>query len=322
MASGEPADLTVTTAYITAEEEWRILALPRGQRRTAGFKKAVFVDKKFVYKGPYQSTDKQLLLNIQRPRQLLLLQREFCGIADTMLPWTRLLCVRGAAADAASDAGTADADAGEGGSKASTTQRFYFEMTNVGKAPSAGDWVVESTGVESDVLIIHRGAHVHRFSEVEDSASEADRVRVLQHLFICFLLNIGDHGSHNVLFAPHLPLRVVGIDLEETRTCNISLSGARSPAAALAVLFKRPSKKQRELYGPLLSRLAPCVRRRFAVKQLVARLGVSQAQAELIEARRSQFAAAIGTCWQPWQGYVHVAACLRLCVRVCYAAVM
>lgn len=58
---------------IDIEEESRIEKLPRGQKRTAKYKKSVFIDKFVTFKGPYDSNDQKLLNNLKNAKAILLL---------------------------------------------------------------------------------------------------------------------------------------------------------------------------------------------------------------------------------------------------------
>jgi hypothetical protein len=46
------------------DDEIKLKALPQAQKRTSSYKKAVYVDKNYIYKGPYDENDIKLLRNI------------------------------------------------------------------------------------------------------------------------------------------------------------------------------------------------------------------------------------------------------------------
>jgi hypothetical protein len=261
-ATSMPREIPIES--ISDEQLQHILSLPHGQKRCGHHKKAVLVDRDVVYKGPYRAAETSYKLNVTRPRQLLILERVYCRIPDTALEWRRIVCT--------------------------PRNELYLVMENVGRAPCAADWTVESSKIESDVPILRRGGVVDRFSEVEltPRATDADRARVLEHLYVCYLLNVGDHGSHNVLFTPtRADGRVLGIDLEEVRADKKPASAASSP---LSYLFKVVSKAQHAVYTPVLP-LMRYARYAFAVEQLAADMQIAVAEARLIEQRRAHFAA-------------------------------
>ena len=75
----------------------------------------------------------------------------------------------------------------------------------------------------------------------------------LQHLYLRFLLDIGDSGTHNVLIREDHPVSgrlIAGIDLEETRA-------VKEKAKRLEHLFKKPpTKSQILLYESNLSKIS------------------------------------------------------------------
>ena len=205
---------------LAAHEEARILMLPHAQKTCGRAKKTVYVDRDFVYKGPYTPGERSLEMNLLRVRQVLLLQR-LSGVAPTVLCWSKVHTIE---------------------------QRVYLAMVNVAKAPVAADFTVESTVIETDVSIMKRGAHVSRVSEVESTLPSPLLARCLEHLVACFLVNAGDHGTHNILLTAAGD--VVGMDLEETRMISKVTEDSTHP---LDVLFEKgASQAQRQLYTPVL----------------------------------------------------------------------
>lgn len=208
------ARLEVSVREIFYDEEEKILALPRAQKRTASFKKAVFVSEESVYKGPYGEGETKLFYNLIHTSLVMLLER-WLGVVPTVLPFRELLRTR----------------RGE----------YYLVSPNVGD-PSALDWEVVSTKIETDIKVLKRRSFLSRVSEAEeDSQSLPEQVWVatLQHLYVIYLLGIGDYGSHNILLTRDKT--IVGIDLEELR-------GERAPQDKLDALFKKVSAKNRQVY--------------------------------------------------------------------------
>jgi hypothetical protein len=165
----------------------------------------------------------------------------------------------------------------------SSSVRVFLEMVNVGRRPQLEDWSVETTMLERDVPIMRRGSHVSRVSEVEQTLSPPCLVRCLEHLMACYLLHVGDHGTHNMLRTA--AGTVVGIDLEETRTS----SKATAATHPLDVLFKKSSEAQRQLCGPLLQTLR-CREQPFTAEDMAVLTSVGL-DAVLVEERRALFAA-------------------------------
>ena len=114
-----------------------------------------------------------------------------------------------------------------------------------------------STRIETDVLVVPRRAAVDRVSDMEKTEGLTAEVKraALQHLYLRYLLGIGDSGTHNVLVREARDgtgRLIAGIDLEETR--------ARRGASEWRMdhLFKKgPSKRQVELYLPAVSGIKP-----------------------------------------------------------------
>ncbi len=213
--------LQVPVESLTTQRETEILALPRAQKRTAEFKKAVFVASDTVFKGPYSADDEKLKLNLSNTA---LVQRieSWLGVESTVLPWKALL------------------RDGRG--------RYYLSVRNVGD-PKRLVWDVVSSKIETDVKVLRRGSFLRRVSEIEEEpllVAESVWTNTLQHLYVIYLLGIGDHGSHNVLL--RADGGVVGIDLEERRA-------DRTPADRIDALFKKVFARHRAIYSSRLSKV-------------------------------------------------------------------
>jgi hypothetical protein len=78
------------------------------------------------------------------------------------------------------------------------------------------------------------------------------KLAALQHLYFRFLFDIGDSGTHNILLRQDhgaIGRLIAGIDLEESRKKVQSQH-------RLDHLFKKgPSKKQTEIYKPLVNEI-------------------------------------------------------------------
>jgi hypothetical protein len=124
--------------------------------------------------------------------------------------------------------------------------QYYLSAPNIGKRKSIPFEVVNSK-LEMNVKVVPRGAAVERVSDIEetDHLTEEIKLATLQHLYLRFLLDIGDSGTHNVLIREDFDRTgrlIAGIDLEETR-------GFKVKKRRLEHLFKKPpSRKQISLY--------------------------------------------------------------------------
>ena len=62
---------------IDSNQEDELIKLPQAQKRTSIYKKAVYVDQKNIYKGPYDATDIKLLRNLENVKAVLLMEKVF-----------------------------------------------------------------------------------------------------------------------------------------------------------------------------------------------------------------------------------------------------
>ncbi|MBC2732875.1 MAG: hypothetical protein HF981_00775, partial [Desulfobacteraceae bacterium] len=202
----------------------KVNGAPRAQLRTARFKKAVFVVDDLVYKGPYKRSDPGLMNNLRFTFAIQLLE-DALHLPEwkrASLPWR---CISWDGND-----------------------QYYLVAENVGKTKNI-PFELESSKIEVDVPIIPRGAAVWRVSEVEKNGHLTNRPKfaALQHLYLRFLLDIGDSGTHNILVREdHVKTGrlIAGIDLEEMRT-------NKDRDSRLTHLFTNAfSYKKRSLYGP------------------------------------------------------------------------
>jgi hypothetical protein len=214
--------LKVPVRKIWPSEEDAILDLPRAQKRTATYKKAVFVGVEYVYKGPYSPKDIKLRNNLMHTALVELLE-QWLGVPDiTVRPYRELL--------------------------RNQNNEYYLVADNLGD-PSQRDYEVVSSKIETNIKVIKRGSFLSRMSESEEDSGrlpDSVWVAVLQHLYVIYLLGIGDYGSHNILLSTSQS--IVGIDLEEMR-------GEKVAEDKLDALFKKLSTKQRQLYSRYLPQI-------------------------------------------------------------------
>ena len=195
---------------------------PQAQKRTAKSKKAVYVVDDKVYKGPYAVDDHKLLKNLSYTFALHVLE-DVLKLPEWRrgaLPWEYIGCC--------------------------SENQCYLVAPNVGKTKNIPFDLVTSK-IETDVPVIPRGGVIGRVSEAEKNGQLTEDIKLtaLQHLYLRFLLDIGDSGTHNILIrqdSSRTGRLVAGIDLEEQRK-------RVEKNTRLEHLFKKgPSKLQGQLY--------------------------------------------------------------------------
>ena len=131
--------------------------------------------------------------------------------------------------------------------------QYYLVALNVGKWKNIPFELV-TTKIETNVKVVPRGKVIRRVSDIESNGLLTDKIKsaTLQHLYLRFLLDIGDSGTHNVLVREDHDSTgrlIAGIDLEEKR-------GIKEKKRRLDHLFKKtPSKKQIDLYESDISNI-------------------------------------------------------------------
>jgi hypothetical protein len=202
---------------------------PHAQLRTSNYKKAVYIVRDLIYKGPYASDDPRLMNNLKLTCALQLLE-EALGLSEwqrASLPWE---CIGH-----------------------NEDHQYFLVAPNVGSTRKIPFNVVSSK-IETNVPIVPRGGIVRRVSEIEKNGRLTDEIKIaaLQHLYFRFLLDIGDSGTHNVLIREDYKVSgrlVAGIDLEEKRA-------PKGKASRLDHLFKKgPSKIQASLYATVVNEI-------------------------------------------------------------------
>ena len=209
---------------LTAEKVAEIQASPQAQLRTARYKKAVYLVGDLVFKGPYKPHETALINNMRFNYAIELLENalELGEWERGSLPFEFI--------------GFTGED------------QYYLAAANVGRRGATPFEVVNSK-IEKNVKIVKRGDAVDRVSDREgtDQLTQDIKLAALQHLYLRFLLDIGDSGTHNVLIREDVTIAggrlIAGIDLEETRSFKVK-------ERKLDCLFKKPpSRRQVQLYG-------------------------------------------------------------------------
>jgi hypothetical protein len=221
----------VPICELSAQKISEIKDAPRGQLRTAIYKKPNYIVQDLVFKGPYTS-DKdflRLMKNLRYTYAIELLEAALQLHEWQMgsLRWVYLGC--------------------------GSDNQYYLVAPNVGKWKNIPRQRVNS-GLETNVEVVPRGEAVDRVSDIEKTGLLTDHIKAatLQHLYLRFLLGIGDSGTHNVLIredSDSTGRLIAGIDLEERR-------GIVEKERRLDHLFKKaPSKIQVCLYESVICKI-------------------------------------------------------------------
>ena len=207
---------------LPAETMAKVNDAPQGQKKTSKHKKVVKIVEDLIFKGIFTCDDKKLMNSLSYTYALEVLE-------DVLqLPEWQRGSLRWEYVGSWND------------------NQFYLVGTNVGKRNGIPFDIV-STKIEKDVKVVPRGEHVNRVSDLEGTSLLTDEIKLasLQHLYLRFLLDLGDSGTHNILVRKDYDdtgRLVAGIDLEEKRGIKVNES-------RLDHLFKKvASSKQHGLY--------------------------------------------------------------------------
>ena len=208
---------------LSAENMIKLKDAPQAQKRTAEYKKHVYIVKDLVFKGPYKRDDHMLMKNLIYTYAVQLLEEalQLPEWKRGSLGWEYLGC--------------------------GDDNQYYLVAPNVGKWKNI-PFNLENTKIEKNVKVVPRGEAVWRVSEMEKNGQLTDEIKsaALQHLYLRYLLDIGDSGTHNILIREDYDSTgrlIAGIDLEERR-------GIKEKESRLDHLFKtkKAPKKQIKLY--------------------------------------------------------------------------
>jgi hypothetical protein len=201
---------------------------PQAQRRTSERKKAVKIVKDFVFKGPYACDEKQLIKNLRYTCAIELLEAalQLDEWQRGSLRWEYLGCW--------------------------VDDQYYLVTSNVGKWNGITHEPKKSK-IEENVEVVPRKTHIMRVSDIEGTEMLTDDIKLanLQHLYLRFLLDIGDSGTNNVLIREDHDSSgrlIAGIDLEDRR-------GNGKKKRRLNLLFSKPYKKHIPLYRSYISKI-------------------------------------------------------------------
>lgn len=222
----------VDAAFLT-----KIEAGPIAQRRTSRNKAFVYVVGNEIVKGPYAADSLKLVNNLRYPYLLQRLEEMLCLPAAVrgVLSWEKLL-------SASTARGTA----------------YYLAARNIGLPERVAAHRV-STQIDADFLVVERETFVKRVSAVEKQKRSTGFERrpdfdetianaSLQHLYLRYLLDIGDNGTHNILLREDRAVSgrlIAGIDFDEQRL-------PQPRRTALGYLFKQDQPYLEAVYGDAL----------------------------------------------------------------------
>jgi hypothetical protein len=208
---------------LSAEAMIKVNSAPQGQSRTSGRKKAVKIVEDLVFKGPFTSNAQMLINNLSYTYAVELLEMalQLPEWQRGSLRWEYLGCWN--------------------------NNQYYLAAPNVGKWDNIPSDLV-NTRIEKNVKVVPRGCHVNRISDIEENGLLTDDIKsaALQHLYLRFLLGIGDSGTHNVLVRQNKSSTgrlIAGIDLEDRRS-----NGKKKKKRQLDLLFSKPYNKHIPLY--------------------------------------------------------------------------
>jgi hypothetical protein len=233
---------------LSANEVTQVQGAPQAQRKTSRYKKAVHMAGDLVFKGPYSCSDSRLMKNLANAYALGLLEEalQLTEAEKGSLRWEYVgLC---------------------------GDDQCYLAAANVGR-PQNIPFEVVTTRIETNVKVVPRGAAVVRVSEIEPTGRLTEEIKsaILQHLYLRYLLDIGDSGTHNILLREdnrRAGRLIAGIDLEETRNF-------KEKERRIDHLFKKlPSRQQRRLYEPHVRKIKPLHQLNQQTSDLLRAIGV------------------------------------------------
>jgi hypothetical protein len=182
---------------LSAKTMTKINDAPQAQKRTSKDKKAVKLVEELVFKGPYTCDDRGLMNELRYTYALELLETalQLPEWQRASLRWEYIGCW--------------------------DENEYYLVAPNVSKRKNIPFEVV-STKIEENVKVVPRGAAVKRVLEIEKTGRLTDEIKLaaLQHLYLRFILDIGDSGTHNILIRKYYVSTgrlIAGIDLENNR---------------------------------------------------------------------------------------------------------
>jgi hypothetical protein len=174
---------------IDSDEYAKLLCLPMAQKRCSIYKKYVRVSKDYIIKGPYLLRDKTF-------RRVLMANKAMKALDDHFETTTFQ----------------------EIDSIVFYDKEFYIRWRLIGDYDSM-ELYEGSTKVDKYGIYVKRNTMNKRVSDIEKDPSLFNQdlaKQIITHLYFRFLLEIGDSGSHNILYDDNQK-SVIGIDFDESR---------------------------------------------------------------------------------------------------------
>lgn len=211
--------------------------LPLAQNRTSKNKAYVYVSRESIFKGPYTDHSLHLINNLRYPYLIECLE----NVLQLPLSSRGVLCWRTLHVCPTSD-GTC----------------YYLSVENIGN-PDRMQVRPAKTMVDASFEVIERGSMLRRVMEIE-KVKRGSRwvghpafdvcvaIASLQHLYLRYLFNVGDSGTHNILIREDRATNgrpIAGIDFDALRRDE-------EPRTHWDCLFKTGFDYQESLYGDLL----------------------------------------------------------------------
>ena len=175
----DPSDLEmiarkvgVPIRNLSVEDMVKLKDAPQAQRKTAHFKKAVYIIEDLVFKGPYTCDDEKLINSLKYPYAIELLEEtlQLNEWQRGSLRWEYLGCTE--------------------------DNQYYLVALNVGNQKNIPFERV-TTKIETNVKVVPKGNLIKRVADIEGNGLLTDEIKsaTLQHLYLRFLLVINDKYS-------------------------------------------------------------------------------------------------------------------------------
>jgi len=221
---------------ITEEGLQAITKLPHAQLRRASYKPHVYIDKLYCFKGPYKVDDGYRALTncINHIRMIQALEKHL-DVTSCVRDYAHFMRIDEQIYTVSHNIGHVDAN----------YERTRFMSTKVDR--------------DCKVLMI---AHVERISDIE-STNELNRVILLnicQHLYLRYIIGVGDSGTHNMLLSRDGD--VIGIDFDER-------SNYAPDAPICKILCKHWGSRKEMLYTPWFKMVRQLALNDDRVKEIV-----------------------------------------------------
>jgi len=214
--------------YIDKDQINFITNLPHAQKITGLYKKVLYVDDNYVYKGCYQiseNTFKNMFINSYLINKI----NDFLNLKERHLEPETLLIT--------------------------PNNTIFLKYKNIGTPVKSENIDIVSSKLETNVKVIKRETFVKRVTEEEKGKNYIKKYKneifgILVYLYTLLIANVGDYGTHNMLIGKNGSL--YGIDIEEKRrVTDVSVK----KDILLDDLMKKPSKLKYSIYESYMGKL-------------------------------------------------------------------